>query len=128
MMSLTRSAQIIAHIKQVDEWTQEITLGKPLPYVSLVADRVIGDSKMVLRLLKHHGYRAVDRDPSMRATRYVRPLPLWAVHWISVRVNRGFWQTLYWLCERGVLRRVNDPGTITRLRDLRPWPMKGRLA
>lgn len=119
------STPITVHTEQVDEWTQAITFERPLPYVTYVSRKAMAQSDVLLGLLKCHGYRAVEQDLSLRAMRYVRPLPLWAVHWAVVRSGGCFWRAVRWLYRHGVVRLANDPATCTRLRDIRPWPMKG---
>jgi hypothetical protein len=116
---------ITAHVEQVDEWTQAITFENPMTYVALVSDKAIWSSDVLLTLLKQNGYRALERDLSMRTMRYVRPLPLWVAHWVGVRSYWGFWLTVRWLYRHKIIRLANTPAVPTRLRDIRPWPLKG---
>ena len=118
--------QIVVHTEQVDEWTQAITIEKPLPYVTLVTQRVLAESRIAMGLLRRHGYRVVEADLSLRAYRYVRPLPLWAIHWCVVRVDRRTWEAIRWLHQHGFVRLTVGEGMRVGFRDLRPWPMKGR--
>lgn len=116
---------ITVRTEQVDEWTQAITFEKPLPFVTIVTDRALDQSDVLAGMLRLAGYRAVERDIYIAAERYVRPLPLWVVHWLVVRAHRRYWNALGWLVRRGVLRLAVGPEVMPRFRDLRPWPMKG---
>ena len=108
-----------------DNGTVRYEKGSP---VQMITDRLFhaGDSEFLLKVLRRLGYRFLEREPALRGSRWVRPLPLWVLHWAGIHVFRAWWGGIEWLYRHGVLRLACDEGVMVRLIDLRPWPLPGR--
>ena len=120
-----REPRQLAETVKTDGWNREYFFKKPYPFVILVTDYVMECGLAVARRIALIGYRPLEYDILMRATRYVRPLPLWFCHELGIALYHAFWGSLRWLYRHGVIRLACDASVRVRLRDIRPWPMRG---
>ena len=91
--------------------------------VQIITDRVFGyvdDSERLLKVLRRFGYRFLERQPVVRSSRWVRPLPLWLCHWVGIRALRAYNEVLGWLWWHGLIALARDEGVMTTWRDIRP--------
>ncbi len=96
-----------------------------LPPVTLISDRMFRRVPSFNERLSACGYRAVERRPDMRGDLYVRPLPLWLLHKVGHGLSNRRYDALHWLVQHGLLTFAHSPAVYPRLRDYRPWPLKG---
>jgi hypothetical protein len=99
---------------------------KPFPPVIRVSRRYPTLRRQDAPRFEDLGYRPVERYPWDRTTKYVRPFPLWLCYYTVLGANRSFSRGLGWLYRFGLIRLACDEGVMPRLRDIRPWPMRGR--
>ena len=118
-----REASSALAITYEDDWASRVEL--PAPNVIVVSDKTCSQLEDWLfdGILRRQGYRFVERLPSLRASQYVRPLPLWLLHRAGVFLIRMYWGALNRLYRAGLIHFAKDEGVIATWRDIRP----GRL-
>ncbi len=128
-MTLLRALREPRHLTETMEvggGQSVVHFDKPYPFVIVVSRRSCGGRREDAPRFEDLGYRAVERMPELRATRYVRPLGLWRCHKALVLCRASFWACLSWLYRRGLIRLACHASERVRFRHIRPWPMKGR--
>ena len=70
-------------------------------------------------ILRRGGYRFVERLPALRASRYVRPLPLWFLHRTGLFLLTMYWGILDRLYHVGIIHFAKDEGVVVTWRDIR---------
>ncbi len=124
LLERLREPEVLTYHTSPDDEIDALMQGPP---VTLVADLMVRrHPELVPAALKQWGYRPMERRPEMRATQYVRPLPLWMSHKAGHGLYLGYWNTLRWLFQQRVIRIASPKHTMVRFRDLRPWFMAGR--
>ena len=96
------------------------------PHVIIVTQLAFSRWRPAVYQLPYLGYRLVEREPYLHATRYVRPLPLWLCHRAGVAALNSYRKSIVWLYDRGLIGLACDVGAIWRFRDIRPWPFSKR--
>lgn len=101
------------------QFSNIILTGPPVILVSARAARV----QAMEPGLRACGYRFVEKEMDTLASRWVRPLPLWAVHKAYVAFDRWRWVSLRWLYNRGLLSAATDYFAPVHWYEYRPFKL-----
>ena len=109
----------------VREDVQTLRTEVPTKKVIVVSDKSRAQlgGRLLDDIIRMGGYRFVERLPSLRASQYVRPLPLWLLHRAGIFLLRTYWGILDRFYRAGIIHFVKDEGVMVTWRDIRP----GRL-
>lgn len=126
LASLREPDQPLTDTLEIVDGREVWHFNKPYPPVIRISTRYLALRRKDAPRFEQLGYRPVERGPWDRTTKYVRPLPLWLCHWVIIAAHRALWDSLKWLYRLGIIRLACDEAVVPRLRDIRPWPMRGR--
>ena len=110
-------------ITRVDD--EVVSYQRP-PFVIEVSDRWRYESGALgEQFFQQWDYSFLRREVRSLTSVYVRPLPLWIAHVVGQHSYRVLWTGIGWALNHGLLRCDVPEGVEVRIRDLRPWPMRG---